>query len=142
MKALSITCHTQDGTVSAKSVTLRMGRCPKWYGRVPASISLDMALSDRAVRVYSILALKTYQGNIATFGSRQLGELIGVSRMSALRAIKELVAVGHLKASTKNGSRAFYELTSPVFAQKQGRKTEIAVGPSGGRRLVSIEGVA
>ena len=66
------------------------------------------------------MALKTFQGNIASIGVRQLGEILGICRMSVQRAIKELLETGDLKArETGNGQRAWYELTSPVFAQKQ-----------------------
>jgi len=134
----SITCPTQSETVSAKSVTSKMGRSPLWHSRVPASVLLDLRISDRAVRVYSVLALKTYQGNIASIGCRQLSDLIGVGRMSAHRAVKELIAAGYVKAGgSGNGQRAWYELTSPVFAQKQRSGVDESVDYPR-RRLVSV----
>lgn len=138
----SITCPTQGGTVTAKSVTSKMGRSPLWHSRVPAAVSLNLEISDRAVRVYSVLALKTYQGNIASIGLRQLARLIGVGRMSAQRAVKELIAVGHVKIQEgASGQRAWYELTSPVFAQKQRAGAE-AVVEYPRRRLVSVRATA
>lgn len=74
---------------------------------------------------------------------RQLGKAIGKSAATVKRRIDELVAAGHMRANTgTNGQRAYYELTSPVFGQKQGKQTEIVVGDSGVPRYVSMEKIA
>ncbi len=127
-------------TVSAKSVAAKMKRSAIWYGRVPASVSLDMSISSDAARVYSILSLNTYQGNTSALGMRQLGKLMKKSAATMMRRVDELIKAGHLKVSETeaNGRRAIYVFTDPCFGQKQraGMK-EVSTGPSGGQRLVS-----
>ncbi len=54
----SITCPTQDGTLYDKSVRAKVGRSPRWHSRSPASVSLDLSVSDAAARVYSVMTLK------------------------------------------------------------------------------------
>ena len=127
-------------TVRKKSVSFKVKRSARWYGRVPASVSLDLSVSSDAVRIYSLLALSVYQGNIARVGMRQLGKIIGKSAATVKRRIVELVKAGHLKPNTgKSGERAFYELTSPVFGQKQrSGVTEVVSSPSRGRRYASL----
>lgn len=142
MKEKSITCHAQSVTVSAKSVTSRAGRSPKWHGRVPADVSLDLSVSSDAVRIYAILALKTFQGNISTIGLRQIGKLIGRSRTTIQRRVQELVNAGHVAVSdADNGQRSHYELLSPVFGQKQrtGAPAETVSYP---RRRLATTGLA
>lgn len=142
MRNGSITCFTQDETVLAKSVSSRVKRSPGWYGRTPASVSLDVSISSEACRVYSIMALKTFQGSVAKIGMRQLGILIGKSPATAMRRVKELVSAGHLRVSRKeNGKRCWYEFTSPVFAQKQRAGIqEVIHYPR--KRMVSVRSVA
>lgn len=107
-------------TVSAQSVTARMLRSPKWYSKSPADVTLDLSISDRAVRIYFILGLKTFQGNISSLGLRQLGILLNVSSMTAKRCMNELVAAGKVQAiNSGNGKRMRYMLTSPIFGTKQ-----------------------
>jgi hypothetical protein len=96
-------------------------------------------VSSEAVRVYAVLALSVYQGRTSRVGMRQIGKIIGKCAATVKKRIDELVAAGHVRANMgRSGQRAFYELTSPVFGQKHGKVTEVGVGPSGGRRLVSI----
>lgn len=138
----SITCFTLGETVSAKSVSAKVKRSPLWHGRMPAAILLDPALSSDAVKLYGILALKTFQGNISSIGLRQLGKLAGMSPATAMRRLRELISTGHLKISKAgNGQRAWYELTSPVFAQKQRAGVETIVQYPR-RRLVSVRATA
>ncbi len=126
-------------TVSSKSVSSKVKRSAKWYGRVPASVSLDLSISSDAVRVYSLLALSVYQGSVARVGMRQIGQIMGKSAATIKRRIDELVNAGHIKANAgKLGERAYYELLSPVFGQKQGRHDVIVSSPRG-KRLVSVE---
>lgn len=106
-------------TLSAKTVTSRVGRFPKWFGRVPAAVLIDLTVSSHAVRVFGILALKTLEGNISVLGCRELGKLIGKSRSTALRYIGELVSAGHLEiVPSANGHRSSYRLLSQVFIEE------------------------
>lgn len=135
----SITCPTQDGTLLGESVPLWMGHSELWHGRTPADILLNPDIGDFEKVVYGILSLKTYQGNIATVGVRRLAVLTKRSKSKVHRAVKELIALGHVRQAPKiRGQRTRYMLTSPVFGQKQRTgMEETAPAPSGGRRLVS-----
>lgn len=86
-----------------------------------------------------MLALDVFEGRTASVGTRQLGKLLGKSAQTVLRRIGELVKADHLKiAPIQTGRRATYELTSPIFAQKQG-KANVVVSSPRGRRLVSVK---
>lgn len=130
-------------TVSTKSVSSRVKRSDSWYGRVPASVLLDLTISSDAVRVYALLTLSVYQGRVAKVGMRQMGKIMGKSAATIKRRIAELTVAGHLKADVqrKNGQRGCYELTSPVFGQKQGNAAVVVSAPRG-KRLVSVEKIA
>lgn len=141
MKHVYNTRPLQGRTVSAQSVRSRAGRSPTWYGRIPVSVLLDDAMSDRAKVAYGILSLKTFQGNIASIGVRELGKMLGICKSTTKVAVDELIAAGHIKAHHENGKRAVYELTSPVFAQKQ-RAGVNAIVSYPHRTLVSVEKTA
>lgn len=130
-------------TLSGKSVSRRMKRSPNWYGRIPASVLLDSSLSAESVRAYAILSLKTYQGNIATLGLRELGKLLGISAATAMRRVHELIETGHVVAvRAKSGARMHYELTSPVFGQRLRDGERVLVqGDSGHVRNVGGNGI-
>lgn len=90
--------------------------------------------------MYGFLSLDVYQGNIARVGMRLIGRLLDMSPMTVKRRIDELAHAGHIERHPiKNGHRAYYMLTSPVFAQKQRAGTkEVVSCPRGHRRMVSI----
>lgn len=122
--------HSETVSVSSKV---------KRYGRIPMELLLDRAVNSGAVRVYGLLASSVFQGNVATVGMRRIGKLIGKSPATVMRRLRELEAAGHIKTSPqRSGQRGFYELTSPVFSQKQRAWIEeIISSPSRGRRLAS-----
>jgi hypothetical protein len=108
------------------------------YARTPKTVLTDTALSDRSVRVYGVLAMSVFQGNVARVGLRRIGKLIGCSRNSAHRAIQELVNQGHISAGAVNaGERSYYVLNSMLFAQKQRAGVDEVVSYPH-RRLVSV----
>lgn len=123
--------HSETVSVSSKV---------KRYGRIPMEILVDLSLNSEAVRVYGMLASSVFQGNVATVGMRRIGKLIGKSPATVMRRLRELEAAGHIKVPPQRlGQRGFYELLSPVFAQKQRAGIEEVVSsPSGGRRLASV----
>ena len=91
-----------------------------------------------------MLALDVFEGRAASVGMRHLGKLLGKSAQTVQRRIGELVKAGHLEVAPVDlGRRATYVLTSPVFAQKQG-KANVVVSLPRGKRLVSVrtEGAA
>jgi hypothetical protein len=111
----SITCPIQSGTVYEKSVSSRVGRSPRWFARAPASVSLDNSLSDGAFRAYCVMGLKT-KGPLCSVGLRHLGKVLGLSKNTANRRVRELIKAGHLEMlPRKNGGRAQYRFTSPAF---------------------------
>lgn len=126
-------------TVSAKSVASRVKRSKVWYGRSPASVSLDLSISSDAFRVYSVLSLNTFQGNTSALGLRQLGTLLNKSAATIKRRVDELIKAGHLEVTKRaNGRRMIYVFTDPCFGQKQRAGIEeVAFGPSGIARMVS-----
>lgn len=125
-------------TVSGRSVSSKVKHSSRWFARVPATVALDPALSSDAVRVFSLISLDVYEGRVARVGMRQMGRILGVSAATIMRRVKELLAAGHLRMSTEKGKRAFYEATSPVFGQKQGKRTVVVSSPKG-RRYTSVD---
>lgn len=122
----------------------RKANSPRWHGRVPGSVSLDSRLSDRAVRLYSLLSAYVFHGTTTSIGQRLLAERLGWSQSKVNRAMAELIACDHVVPTEVGvGSRAIYHLTSPVFGQKQGKEKIVVSAPSGGKRLASLrEGAA
>ena len=92
------------------------------FGVVPWGVITDVRLTNTDVRVYGILALSE-RGGVATIGGRLLGKSACVSRRTARRSLKNLIAAGHLEVQLGHkgrGARARYRLTSPLFAAKIG----------------------
>ncbi len=131
------------GTVLPKSVASKVERSPRRYSRIPLSVLWDQSLSYQSRIVYGTSACSAHQGNTASVGLRRIGEILGMSRSTTQRRIVELEAAGHIKLAPKvNGRRASYELTSPVFAQKQGKVNEVRIEKTGTRRYVAMEKIA
>jgi DNA-binding transcriptional ArsR family regulator len=121
-------CPTQAGRFSKNR-----------YGRIPAEVLTSAELSHSSIRLYGIMAMYVYEGNVVTLGMRKIANMMHVGRSTVSRLLQTLVKAGFVKANPKKaGKRAFYELTSPVFAQKQGKVNVIRSGPRGSR-LVSVE---
>ena len=116
-----------------------MAKPENWYGRIPVEV-LTAPISDRAIRIYGILAAHVFEANAAYIGVRRLASLIpGASKSQIHRRLKELEDAGLISVSRQSkGRRSFYSLTSPVFAQKQGRETVTRSAPGGVPRMVSI----
>ena len=127
-------------TVTGKSVSAKVKRSPRWHGRIPACVLLDPALDSLTVRIFGIMTLHVWQGNIAYIGMRLLAELCGVSPATVARRVKKLKESGYIATESVNGKRSFYRLTSEVFGQKQRDGERVIVsGPRGRKRLVSVE---
>ncbi len=112
------TCPVQERTLYsakyAESVRKTVGRYPKWKSVAPASMSLDLGLSDAAFRAFCILGLHL-SGNVCCTGVRLLGKLKGVEKSQAAEYVEELVRHGYLeKLDRKSGQRARYRITSPA----------------------------
>jgi hypothetical protein len=126
-------------TVSAKSVSSRVKRFPQWYGRVPLEVSSDSSISSDCVRVYSLIVLGAFQGNVVYIGMRQIATLSGMSPATVMRRIRELESAGHLVVKKDSaGKRSWYELTSPVFGQKQRANVDSVLVSGPRKRLVTV----
>lgn len=109
------------------------------YARIPREVLIDETVSSDAKIVYAVLAMSTFQGAVAYVGQRLIGQTLGISQSTVSRRLAELEGAGHIRqAPDTRGKRAHWELLSPVFGQKQGRKTEVVSAPSGGRRYASV----
>lgn len=128
-------------TLSLKDITKKAKRSPKWWGKMPASILLDPQVDDLGVRIFGILGLKTYQGNVSYIGMRLLAELCGSSAATVCRRVQILEDRGHITTvKDGNGRRHWYVLNSPAFGQLQrDQKETIVFGRGGTRRMVSVE---
>lgn len=127
-------------TVSSQSVSSKLKRSPRWHGRTPAAILLDPRLDSLAVRIFGVMSLHVWQGNIAYIGMRLLAQLVGASPATVSRRIQALKDCGYITSKPVNGKRSFYELTSPVFGEKQRDGEKVIVSsPRGHRRMVSVE---
>lgn len=110
------------------------------YSRVPRELWLDPSVTQMAtIKVFCAISGKTQQGNTASLGQNLLADALEMDRRTVRRALVQLEKMGHIKrAGSSKGMRDKYVLTSPVFGQKQRDGVrEIAVGPSGGERMVS-----
>lgn len=132
----------KDETLSSDSVSSKLKRCPRWFGRIPATVLLDPELDDLAIRMYGIMTLEVWQGNVCYIGMRLLGELAGVSAATAMRRVKVLIERQHIsvRGDIGLGQRNYYVLNSKAFAAKQATGVEsISRGPSGQRRLTTVD---
>jgi DNA-binding MarR family transcriptional regulator len=113
-KKTSITVSHLYETVYEKSVSAKVRRSPRWFGKSPATVLLDNSLSDLAVRVYGTMGLKTEEGSCSV-GVRYLARILNSSSATIARKIAELVDAGHLKRLPQdNGARAVFQFTSPA----------------------------
>lgn len=109
------------------------------YARIPKEVLHDKRLSFSARLVYAELALWVFQGTVASVGVRKIGERLGMAEKTVRMSLSELEAAGLIKRCTgKKGERGVYHLESAVFGQKQGKKTEVVRGASGGPRFASV----
>lgn len=124
-----------SGTVCAKKRPTQVGR----YGRIPKEVLEDKRLSDGAVRIYGVLAMWVFQGNVARKGVRDIANKTGKSRTTVHRRIQELIQAGYVIAGeVSNGKRAYYSLTSGIFGQKQRAGVEEVVWLNERPRRVSV----
>lgn len=110
------------------------------FSRVPAEVWTDAGVNGSDVKVYCAMASTVWQGNICRMSLAEIAELCGTTRQVVLRAIKNLAALGHVRIPSSNKERksGWYELTSPVFGQKQGKEDVIVSSPRG-QRYVSMD---
>lgn len=106
-----------EKSVTPASVTVT-GSGQRRFGRLPADLVVDARLSDSAVRVYAVLALQVFSGNVSAIGIRQLCRVMARGPETILKELRILEQFGHIRATKgENGRRSRYELTSPVFGK-------------------------
>jgi hypothetical protein len=111
------------------------------YSRVPCEVSADRRLKPRDICVYAVLAASCWQGSVAQVGKRLIAKLAGCAERLVISSLRRLEATGHIERppGQVRGQRGRYVLLSPVFGQKQRAGIEeVAMGPSGRRRLVTV----
>lgn len=113
------------------------------YTRIPSSVLFDTSLSSFDVRVYGTLAIAAWQGSTCSVGMRYIASSLGSTPRLVNKSIRKLLEAKHVirPDGARNGSRAIYILTSPVFGQKQGRANVVRSAPKG-KRLVSVNKTA
>lgn len=117
----------------------------KRYGKLPAEVLCDQNLSDKATRLYGIIAMHAFQGATASIGVRRLSQFLpGATKSEVHRRLKELATLKYIQIrKAANGQRSIYFLPSPIFGQRQGRETVIRSSPKGSRMVsVALEDVA
>ena len=119
-------------------VTHQTGHGVTHFSRIPRSVLFDEALNCFDKTVYCALAWQCWQGRTSAVGTRTIASKLGISRNQVKASLSRLIELGHLQAAGKVRNRNAYILTSPVFAQKQGRETIIRSAPGGVPRMVSI----
>lgn len=100
----------------------------------------DSELTACARCVYAELASWVFEGRIAKIGQRKIAQLLGFHQETVSLAILELAKRNHIRIGRDgNGKRQAYELLSPAFGQKQGKRDIIRSAPSGVPRYVSLD---
>lgn len=84
------------------------------YGKTPLIAAVDPNLSDRQVRIISVLAVHVWH-DLASLSYSEIGWAVNCSERQAKRDVKALEAQSYLEVR-RTGNRANeYEINSPVF---------------------------
>jgi Bifunctional DNA primase/polymerase, N-terminal len=112
----------------------------KGYARVPREVYTDRRLEAVDIRVYSVLASRCWQGNVASVGKRLIAREACCAECRVCSSLKRLEAFGHIRKQPgrRRGQRAKYVLLSEVFGQKQRAGVEEVAMGRNGPRLVSV----
>ncbi len=88
------------------------------YSRIPTSVLYDKGLTPYDIKVYGVLSLHVYEGNICSIGQRRIAELSEMDRRDVRKHLDHLAVRGHIAASIfKLRGRHVYQLNSPVFGK-------------------------
>lgn len=90
------------------------------FGRTPLIATVDGRLSDRGLRVLSLLAVRALKTRRIAVSFDEVAFAIGCSRSTAIRSLGELQELGYIRADKRHNCRNVYELLSPVFADLDG----------------------
>jgi len=89
----------------------------------PASVLLDADLSDKAVRVFGVLALRAFGKSTVALSREELATSLHCSESAATRAISELADRGHIEIVRTHNHPNSYVLRSTVFSGGAGRSS-------------------
>ena len=90
------------------------------HGMCPASVLLDPDLSDKAARVFGVLALRAFGKSTVALSREELSASLRCSESAAKRAISELAERGHIEIVRTHNHPNSYVLRSTVFAAAAG----------------------
>ena len=82
----------------------------------PASVLLDADLSDKAARVFGVLALRAFGKSTVALSREELSASLHCSESAAQRAISELAVRGHIEIVRTHNHPNSYVLRSTVFS--------------------------
>jgi hypothetical protein len=82
----------------------------------PASVLLDADLSDKAARVFGLLALRAFGRSTVALSREELATSLHCSESAAKRAISELAERGHIEIVRTHNHPNSYVLRSTVFS--------------------------
>lgn len=135
-----VSAHSVDQSTTKLAHSVDQIEEPEGYARLVVSVLHDSRLSHCDKLVFAELAYHVWQGTIAKVGQRSVAKVLDMSRTQVGKSLKRLLEFGHIEASGKVvKSVQSYHLTSKRFGQKQRAGIqEVAIGPSGGKRLVSV----
>jgi hypothetical protein len=86
----------------------------------PASVLLDARLSDKAVRVFGVLALRAFGKSTVALSREELATSLRCSESATKRAISELADRGHIEIVRTHNHPNSYVLRSSVFSPSAG----------------------
>jgi DNA-binding Lrp family transcriptional regulator len=82
----------------------------------PASVLLDPDLSDKAMRVFGVLALRAFGKSTVALSHEELSASLHCSESAAKRALTELAKRGHIEIVRTHNHPNSYVLRSTVFS--------------------------
>lgn len=96
----SVRDSTMAESLSPKPIPLYgIAFSPRWWGKAAMQVALDPAVSDKAYRVFTVIAAYG-KGNIANVGQRRVAKLMGKTQSYISKRVQELRKSGWL--GTKN----------------------------------------
>ena len=88
---------------------------PKWWAKAAMQVALDPTVSDKAFRVFTVIAAHR-KGNIANVGQRRIARLMGRTQSYISKRVQELRQAGWLGTKeVGNGKRTAYVLLSAAY---------------------------
>ena len=88
----------------------------KRFSRIPEEVLLDKALTNGDIRLYAVLSMHVFEGNICCIGQRRLATLCNCDRRTIRERLTNLARSGHISTSTvKLQRRAVFQLNSTIF---------------------------